>query len=171
MVQHTPVLKLLPHAELAVLAGSTRSNTQAAWLQANGIPFMIGSDRRVKVLAAEVLRRLQSTPCCSEVSVEEQGEPIALDGIEAVSARDKLTERQMAAKLGITFRALQGRRYRGQIPEGVWIKAGRTTYYSLQKYDQWLESIWPVSAAQVVAKSTLQKRRKLSPPASFPVLV
>lgn len=36
MVQHTPVLKLLPPEELAVLVGSTRSNTQAAWLQENG---------------------------------------------------------------------------------------------------------------------------------------
>ncbi|MDR6234031.1 hypothetical protein [Pseudomonas oryzihabitans] len=165
------LLDLLPAGYLARLIGSSRLNTQTEWLRANGIPFLIGSDKRVKVLAAEVLRRLQSAPCCRQVSVEEKGEPIALEGLEVLSAQDKLTECQMAAELGITPRALQGRRYRGQIPEGVWMKDGRTTYYSCQKYEQWLESIWPVRAAQVVAKSTLQKRRKLRPPATFPLLV
>lgn len=171
MVQHTPVLKLLPPAELAVLAGSTRSNTQAAWLQANGIPFMIGSDRRVKVLAAEVLSRLQSAPCCLHTLVEEQGEPVALDGLEMESATDKLTEQQMAADLGITHRALRTRRHRGKIPEGVWMKVGRVTYYSRQKYEQWLESVWPADVGQKVVVTSPRARRKLGSRAPFPLLV
>ncbi|MDT4871616.1 hypothetical protein FQZ97_1067520 [compost metagenome] len=56
--------------------------------------------------------------------------------------RDKLSEEQFAEYLGTTVRALQTKRFRKQIPEGVWIKQGRQTIYSKRRYDEWLESQW-----------------------------
>jgi hypothetical protein len=55
---------------------------------------------------------------------------------------DKLSEEKMAELLGTTKRALQARRARKQIPEGVWIKNGRQIIYSKRRYDEWLESQW-----------------------------
>lgn len=55
---------------------------------------------------------------------------------------DKISEKRMAELLGTTARALQGRRDRGQIPEGVWNKIGRRIIYSRRRYDEWLESQW-----------------------------
>ncbi len=57
-------------------------------------------------------------------------------------AHDKLTEVQFAAFLGTTVAALRTRRFRKQIPEGVWIKLGRETIYSKRRYDEWLENQW-----------------------------
>ncbi|MCY1292460.1 hypothetical protein D9M68_560480 [compost metagenome] len=55
---------------------------------------------------------------------------------------DKVSEKQMAEFLDTTVRALQARRARKQIPEGVWIKKGRQIIYSKKRYDEWLESHW-----------------------------
>lgn len=55
---------------------------------------------------------------------------------------DKVSEERMAELLGTTKRALQARRARKQIPEGVWIKTGRQIIYSKRRYDEWLESQW-----------------------------
>ncbi|MNF86361.1 hypothetical protein D3C84_687940 [compost metagenome] len=55
---------------------------------------------------------------------------------------DKVSEEKMAELLGTTKRALQARRARKQIPEGVWIKIGRKIIYSKRRYDEWLESQW-----------------------------
>ncbi|HBO3096239.1 TPA: hypothetical protein L4T80_005077 [Pseudomonas aeruginosa] len=41
---------------------------------------------------------------------------------EKVEYEDKVPEQVMAALLGITYRALQTRRSKRQIPEGVWNK-------------------------------------------------
>lgn len=161
MAQHTPVLHLLPPAELAVLAGSTRANAQAAWLLANGIPFLIGADRKVKVLTAEIYSRLSSERPARDVGEGARvGSVSPLTTVE-LAPSDKLTEMQMADELGTSLKALQHRRYRGQIPEGVWMKQGRTIYYSLQRYDEWLESIWkPNVALQVKMRHRLRAPRK-----------
>ncbi|WP_244152915.1 hypothetical protein [Pseudomonas peli] len=55
---------------------------------------------------------------------------------------DKISEEKMAELLGTTKRALQAKRARKQIPEGVWLKIGRNIIYSLRRYDEWLESQW-----------------------------
>lgn len=55
---------------------------------------------------------------------------------------DKVTEQQMAQILGTTDRALEGRRARNQIPEGVWNLVGRRVYYSRSRYEKWQESLW-----------------------------
>lgn len=46
---------------------------------------------------------------------------------------EMLTETQMAAHLGITKRAIQGRRSRGQIPPEVCQKVGPTWFDSLRR--------------------------------------
>ncbi len=58
------------------------------------------------------------------------------------NSTDKLTEKQMATYLGTTHRALQAKRYRNQIPEGVWNLVGRTIYYSKRRYEEWRETQW-----------------------------
>ncbi|MDH4871994.1 helix-turn-helix domain-containing protein [Pseudomonas sp. BN515] len=63
-----------------------------------------------------------------------------------VNRPDMLTEVQMAEHLGITKRAIQGRRSRGQIPPEVCQKIGSTWFYSLKRYEAWLESQWPIGA-------------------------
>lgn len=55
---------------------------------------------------------------------------------------DKISEEEMAERLGITKRALQTRRLRGQIPFGVWNKFGRDVIYSVRRYEEWLERVW-----------------------------
>lgn len=55
---------------------------------------------------------------------------------------DKVTEKQMADWLGTTHRALQAKRYRNQIPEGIWNLVGRTIYYSKRRYEEWREAQW-----------------------------
>ena len=55
---------------------------------------------------------------------------------------DKVTEQQMAMILGTTDRALEGRRSRNQIPEGVWNRINGRIYYSRSRYEEWQESLW-----------------------------
>ncbi|MBD9411253.1 helix-turn-helix transcriptional regulator [Stutzerimonas stutzeri] len=54
-----------------------------------------------------------------------------------------LPEPQMAAHLGITKRAIQHRRLRGQIPPSVVQKIGPEWIYSVDRYEAWLDSLWP----------------------------
>ena len=61
---------------------------------------------------------------------------------EQIEYEDKVPEQVMAAMLGITYRALQTRRSKGQIPEGVWNKVNGKIIYSRRRYDEWLESLW-----------------------------
>lgn len=56
--------------------------------------------------------------------------------------KDHYSEKEFAELIGTTVRALQARRARGQLPEGVWIKQGRQTIYSKRRYYEWLESQW-----------------------------
>ena len=55
---------------------------------------------------------------------------------------DKVTEQQMAMILGTTDRALESRRSRNQIPEGVWNRINGRIYYSRSRYEAWQESLW-----------------------------
>lgn len=170
MVQHMSILKLLTPAELALLAGSTRSNTQAAWLLANGIPYLVGADRKVKVLAAEIYNRLSSERPARDVGeVARAGSVSSLLTTELAST-DKLTETQMADELATSLKALQHRRYRGQIPEGVWMKQGRTIYYSLQRYDEWLESIWRSGSVPELRSKQRPPKLRRDRSASYPML-
>ena len=55
---------------------------------------------------------------------------------------DKVPEAKMAEILGTTKRALEGKRARGVIPEGVWNTFDGRIFYSLGRYNAWLESQW-----------------------------
>ena len=55
---------------------------------------------------------------------------------------DKVPEARMAEIIGTTKRALEGKRDRGVIPEGVWNKIDGRIFYSIRRYETWLESQW-----------------------------
>ncbi|WP_236412669.1 hypothetical protein [Pseudomonas syringae] len=55
---------------------------------------------------------------------------------------DKVPEARMAEIIGTTKRALEGKRDRGVIPEGVWNKIDGRIFYSIRRYEAWLESQW-----------------------------
>lgn len=55
---------------------------------------------------------------------------------------DKVPESRMAVILGTTKRALEGKRARGIIPQGVWNNFDGRILYSVGRYDAWLESQW-----------------------------
>ncbi|MGF0241208.1 hypothetical protein ACQR3P_18325 [Rhodococcus sp. IEGM1300] len=57
-------------------------------------------------------------------------------------AFDKVPEERMAMLLGTTKRALEGKRARGIIPEGVWNKIDNRVFYSIRRYEAWQESQW-----------------------------
>jgi hypothetical protein len=55
---------------------------------------------------------------------------------------DKVPEERMALLLGTTKRALEGKRARGIIPDGVWNKIDNRVFYSIRRYEAWQESQW-----------------------------
>ena len=55
---------------------------------------------------------------------------------------DHVTEKRMAEIYGTTPKALESRRLKGKIPETVWIKLHGRIYYSIKRYEEWLESQW-----------------------------
>ncbi|KTS79667.1 hypothetical protein NS274_01260 [Pseudomonas oryzihabitans] len=87
-----------------------------------------------------------------------------------LASTDKLTEMQMADELGTSLKALQHRRYRGQIPEGVWMKQGRTIYYSLQRYDEWLESVWKPKLPPQIRTELRPPKSRRNGSATYPLL-
>ncbi|WLG37650.1 hypothetical protein [Pseudomonas rhodesiae] len=65
----------------------------------------------------------------------------AQERLEALQL-DKVPEARMAEIIGTTKRALEGKRDRRVIPEGVWNKIDGRIFYSLRRYEAWLESQW-----------------------------
>ncbi|MDP3668091.1 MAG: hypothetical protein Q8R69_00145 [Telluria sp.] len=55
---------------------------------------------------------------------------------------DKVTEARMAELYGTTRRALQSKRFRKVIPEDVWTMIDGKIYYSIRRYEEWLEKQW-----------------------------
>ncbi|WP_307833049.1 hypothetical protein [Pseudomonas sp. TH10] len=55
---------------------------------------------------------------------------------------DKVAEKNFAEMVGTTRRALQGKRQRNIIPKGVWNEIDGQIYYSIRRYEAWLESLW-----------------------------
>lgn len=98
----------------------------------------------------------------------------AAENLDSLPELDKLTEKQMADRLGTTVKALQARRGRGQIPEGVWNKLGNHVMYSVRRYDEWLESLWVSppgwksevtrSASALVGTVNVSQKRSRIPP-------
>ncbi|WP_244157228.1 hypothetical protein [Phytopseudomonas argentinensis] len=65
-----------------------------------------------------------------------------MSAVQLTEPLDKLSEKQMAEYLGTTPRALEAKRARKQIPEGVWKKIGSRIFYSIRRYNEWQESLW-----------------------------
>lgn len=56
---------------------------------------------------------------------------------------DKVLEPVMAKLTGYTVRALETKRLRGHIPPGVYATIDGRVTYSIQRYNEWVESQWP----------------------------
>jgi hypothetical protein len=69
-------------------------------------------------------------------------DPIAPEPAVEICQIDKIPEDKMAELVGTTRRALQGKRARGVIPKGVWNSIDSRIYYSIRRYEAWLESQW-----------------------------
>lgn len=83
-----------------------------------------------------------------------------LDQPPAVAyVRRFLNEPQMAEHLGITKRAIQHRRLRGQIPPSVMQKVGPDWIYSVDRYEDWLDSKWPSPSRGLAAEARKQVNR------------
>lgn len=80
------------------------------------------------------------------------------------SQREFLNERQMAEYLGITKRALEGRRYKGRFPADVCVMIEGKWLYSVSRYEAWVESLWPARPA-AVGRSTARSRKGVAPKA------
>ncbi|MDI6527699.1 hypothetical protein QMA71_19350 [Pseudomonas otitidis] len=55
---------------------------------------------------------------------------------------DKVLEKKLAELVGTTPKALERKRERGIIPEGVWQKLDGRIIYSISRYNAWQESLW-----------------------------
>ncbi len=103
--------------EVADLTGHARPAIQSRWLRTNAIPFILGGDGYPKVPKQSLLDKIDSRRCKNE-----EPEAPACGLIDVKENWDKVSESVMADILGTTRRALQGKRARGVLPEGVWSK-------------------------------------------------
>lgn len=55
---------------------------------------------------------------------------------------DKVYERKLAELIGTTPKALERKRQRGVLPQGVWEKVDGCIMYSLERYNEWAEKQW-----------------------------
>lgn len=70
------------------------------------------------------------------------------------AAIDKVQEEEMARLLGTTPKALQRKRERKVIPPGVYALIDGRVTYSIRRYDEWVESQWPVSLRESKSSET-----------------
>jgi len=66
----------------------------------------------------------------------------AAEKLPEEDGHDKVTEKRMAELVGTTAKALQRKRERKIIPQGVWSKIDGRIMYSKRRYDEWIESLW-----------------------------
>lgn len=72
---------------------------------------------------------------------------------------DKVSESRMAELIGVTKYTLEGKRKRGRIPEGVWMKVDGRIFYSIRRWEVWLESLWlPYPPTSIKANSAKGRR-------------
>ncbi|MGH8419979.1 MAG: DUF4224 domain-containing protein [Pseudomonas sp.] len=148
----------LTATDLHDLTGQARPASQSQWLRSKSIPFIMGGDGLIKVSKEALLLAM-------EKELVQPGDMPGAD-IARIDPWDKVEEKQMAELLGITYRALQGRRAREVIPKDVWCCVGGRIMYSLKRYDDWLESLWPAYIspnASAVPPRTARKRHSGEP--------
>lgn len=127
--------------EVADLTSHKRSADQSRWLRSNAIPFIIGGDGYPKVPKQSLLDKIESGS-----SKNEEPEAPVCRLVDVKENWDKVSESMMADILGTTTRALQGRRARGVLPEGVWSKVDGSILYSVKRYEAFLDTHWPAYA-------------------------
>lgn len=113
---------------------------------------------REKSVIAPLLRQTQASLAALGAVIGELADQV--ENEQNACRPDFLSESEMAAHLGITKRAIQARRSRGQIPPGVWQKVGSSVVYSLSRYEDWLESIWVQARPMVTYKKSEPTARK-----------
>lgn len=74
---------------------------------------------------------------------------------------DMVTESLMAELLGLTRRALEGRRSTGAIPTDIWRKVDGRVMYSMKRYEAFLEGHWPdfVEPVNIPNKNPAHKKQ------------
>lgn len=125
-------------SDLEELTGHARAAIQMKWLRASEIPFIIGGDGKPKVARETLMRKLDSS---------QEGLPGADPSMptlaEIADNWDKVTEALMAEMMGLSARALEGRRVAGKIPDSIWQRVDGRIMYSMRRYEGWLETLWP----------------------------
>ena len=107
---------------------------------------------------APLLRQTQASLAALSAVIGELADQVEHD--QNARRPDFLTEAEMAAHLGISKSALQSRRYRGDYPPGIWQKVSGGVVYSLNRYEDWLESIWVHARPIVTYKKPEPTARK-----------
>ncbi|QXH68622.1 DUF4224 domain-containing protein [Pseudomonas asgharzadehiana] len=141
--------------DLAELTASARSAIQIRWLRANGIPFIVGGDGMPKVARQALLHKFGLAEPAAELSLEPQASLV-----EMTDSWDKVTESLMAELLGVTRRALEGRRSTGAIPADIWRKVDGRVMYSMKRYEAFLERHWSPFLEPVNSPSKKPAHRK-----------
>ena len=146
--------------DLEELTGHSRAAIQMRWLRSKTIPFIVGGDGRPKVARQTLLALLD--PARKDADSGEQVMP----GLNEITENwDKVSEELMAELMGLTARALQGRRARGKIPTDIWREIDGRIMYSMKRYDAWLEGYWPPMEKQVdinsrSARAKMQRKKR-----------
>ncbi len=127
--------------EVVDLTGYERPAIQARWLRTNSIAFIHGGDGHPKVPKQSLLEKIYSGTSLDR-TIE-----TPLSGLNDIKETwDKVSESVMADILGTTRRALQGKRARGVLPVGVWVKVDGSILYSIKRFDEFLDAHWPAYA-------------------------
>lgn len=144
--------------DIAELTGHPRPAIQVRWLRANAIPFILGGDGRPKVSRQALLSRLDPSHPGQDASIE----PPPCSLVEITDNWDKVTEGLMAELLGVTPRALEGRRSNGAIPADIWRKVDGRVMYSMKRYEAFLEGHWAPfeEPAPIKRRKPLQKETR-----------
>ncbi|MCY1211802.1 hypothetical protein D9M71_523510 [compost metagenome] len=66
---------------------------------------------------------------------------------------DKVLESKLAELVGTSRKALERKRERKIIPEGVWQKLDGRIIYSISRYNAWLEGLWISPPASNLSES------------------
>jgi hypothetical protein len=129
----------LSQLDIINLTGHDRPIMQARWLRSHGIAFVFNGVGSLVVAVLTVQEKLSGSG--EQPDLQEGEESTFLGGI--TEAWDKVSEKQMAELLGITLRAIQGRRTRGKIPNHIWRRIDGHVVYSIRRFEEWLEGHWP----------------------------
>jgi len=145
----------ISYQDLVELTASKHSAIQARWLRANGFPFILGGDGAPKVVRQTLLDKLGLAGPDTKPPLEPN-----LSLVEITDNWDKVTESLMAELLGLTRRALEGRRSTGAIPADIWRKVDGRVMYSMKRYEAFLEGHWPEFVETVNIPSKKPNHRK-----------